>query len=69
MWCASTAQTMSLRSSPSEPWRPGLRSGMWAGVLGMPYQAVDQVAKQVPSELKMTLSKALKVSHGPQADV
>ena len=32
-------------------------------VLGMPYQAVDQVAKQVPSELKMTLSKALKVSH------
>ena len=32
-------------------------------VLGMPYQAVDQVAKQVPSELKMTLSKALKVSY------
>ncbi len=32
-------------------------------VLGMPYQAVDQVAKQVPSELKMTLNKALKVSH------
>ncbi len=32
-------------------------------VLGMPYQSVDQVAKLVPSELKMTLEKALRVSH------
>ena len=32
-------------------------------VLAMPYQSVDQVAKLVPSELKMTLNKALKVSH------
>ena len=32
-------------------------------VLAMPYQSVDQVAKLVPSELKMTLTKALKVSH------
>lgn len=32
-------------------------------VLGMPYQKVDNVAKMVPMELKMTLKKALAVSH------
>ena len=31
-------------------------------VLGMPYQSVDVVAKQVPMELKMTLKRALEVS-------
>lgn len=31
-------------------------------VMGLPYQDVDRVAKLVPSELKMTLTKALKVS-------
>lgn len=32
-------------------------------VMSVPYQQVDTVAKQVPFELKMTLDKALKVSH------
>ncbi len=32
-------------------------------VLGISYQEVDLVAKQVPNELKMTLDKALQVSH------
>lgn len=31
-------------------------------VMGMPYQSVDVVAKQVPMELKMTLKRALEVS-------
>lgn len=31
-------------------------------VLGMPYSAVDQVAKLVPNELKMTIDKALEKS-------
>ncbi|MGN0708136.1 MAG: DNA polymerase III subunit alpha [Faecalibacterium sp.] len=31
-------------------------------VMGMPYQSVDAVAKQVPMELKMTLKRALEVS-------
>ena len=31
-------------------------------VMGMPYQDVDVVAKQVPMELKMTLKRALEVS-------
>ena len=31
-------------------------------VMGMPYQDVDVVAKQVPMELKMTLRRALEVS-------
>ena len=31
-------------------------------VMGLPYQDVDRVAKLVPAELKMTLSKALQVS-------
>lgn len=33
-------------------------------VLDMPYQTVDVIAKLVPMELKMTLTKALKVSKG-----
>ena len=31
-------------------------------VMGMPYQEVDVVAKQVPAELKMTIKHALEVS-------
>ena len=31
-------------------------------VMGLPYQSVDVVAKQVPMELKMTLKRALEVS-------
>lgn len=31
-------------------------------VMGMPYQSVDAIAKQVPMELKMTLTHALEVS-------
>ncbi len=31
-------------------------------VMGIPYQQVDVVAKQVPMELKMTLKRALEVS-------
>ena len=31
-------------------------------VMGMPYQEVDVVAKQVPAELKMTIRHALEVS-------
>ena len=31
-------------------------------VMGIPYQQVDAVAKQVPMELKMTLKRALEVS-------
>ncbi len=30
--------------------------------MGLPYQNVDAVAKQVPMELKMTLKRALEVS-------
>lgn len=36
-------------------------------VLGVPYQQVDAVAKQIPTELKMTLDKALEVSMGLKA--
>ena len=36
-------------------------------VLGISYQQVDAVAKQVPNELKMTLDKALRVSHDLKA--
>lgn len=32
-------------------------------VMGIPYQRVDAVAKMVPNELKMTLKKALAISH------
>lgn len=35
--------------------------------LGIPYQQVDMVAKLVPAELKMTLDKALLVSHDLKA--
>ncbi|MCR5484605.1 MAG: DNA polymerase III subunit alpha [Clostridiales bacterium] len=31
-------------------------------VLGMPYSAVDRIAKMIPNELKMTIDKALKKS-------
>ena len=37
-------------------------------VMGMPYQSVDVVAKQVPMELKMTLKRAWSLT-GAQADV
>ena len=30
--------------------------------MGIPYQQIDVVAKQVPMELKMTLKRALEVS-------
>ena len=38
-------------------------------VMGMPYQSVDVVAKQVPMELKMTLETRLGGLAGAEADV
>ncbi len=61
--------TMWLRSSPSGPWLPAPPSVTWAGCSACPMPRWTPVAKLVPSELKMTLDRALEVSPELKAHV
>ena len=60
MWWRNTAKTGWYRSSPLVRWRREMLSRDVGRALDLPYAQVDMVAKMIPTELGITIDKALK---------